>query len=57
LTTLMPDGQPQTTAVWCSFDGTHVLVQYHPRLPQGENMRLNQGSPCCADDLRSPYAL
>jgi len=26
LTTLMPDGQPQTTAVWCNFDGKHVLV-------------------------------
>ena len=21
LTTVMPDGQPQTTVVWCDFDG------------------------------------
>jgi Pyridoxamine 5'-phosphate oxidase len=26
LTTLMPDGGPQTTVVWCNFDGRHILV-------------------------------
>lgn len=26
LTTLMPDGQPQTNVVWVSSDGEHVLV-------------------------------
>jgi PPOX class probable F420-dependent enzyme len=26
LATLMPDGQPQVQPVWCSFDGTHILV-------------------------------
>jgi PPOX class probable F420-dependent enzyme len=25
LATLMPDGRPQSTPVWCDFDGTHVL--------------------------------
>lgn len=24
--TIMPDGQPQVTPVWCSYDGTHVIV-------------------------------
>ncbi len=24
LTTLMPDGQPQTTVVWCNFDGVQI---------------------------------
>ena len=24
--TLMPDGSPQVTPVWFSFDGTHVLI-------------------------------
>ncbi len=24
--TLMPDGHPQVTPVWCSYDGTHVVV-------------------------------
>ena len=26
LSTLMPDGSPQVTPVWFSYDGTHVLV-------------------------------
>jgi PPOX class probable F420-dependent enzyme len=26
LTTLMPDGSPQTSVVWCDFDGRHVRV-------------------------------
>ena len=24
--TIMPDGHPQITPVWCSYDGTHVIV-------------------------------
>ena len=26
LATLMGDGPPQVQPVWCSFDGTHILV-------------------------------
>jgi PPOX class probable F420-dependent enzyme len=26
LVTMMPDGQPQATPVWCSYDGTHIWV-------------------------------
>lgn len=26
MATLMPDGQPQVTPVWCDFDGSNVLV-------------------------------
>ena len=26
LATLLPDGTPQVQPVWCSFDGTHILV-------------------------------
>ncbi len=25
-TTMAPDGQPENTVVWCSWDGSHVLV-------------------------------
>ncbi len=41
LTTVMPDGQPQTTAVWCNFDGTHVLVNTMRGFRKEKNMRLN----------------
>ncbi len=27
LATLMHDGSPQLQPVWCSFDGTHILVR------------------------------
>ena len=26
LTTIAPDGQPENTVVWCSWDGSHVVV-------------------------------
>ncbi|MDQ7036858.1 MAG: pyridoxamine 5'-phosphate oxidase family protein [Anaerolineae bacterium] len=26
LTTVSPDNAPENTIVWCSYDGTHVLV-------------------------------
>jgi PPOX class probable F420-dependent enzyme len=26
LATVMPDGRPQVTPVWCEFDGRHVLI-------------------------------
>jgi len=41
LTTLMPDGQPQTTVVWCNFDGTHVLVNTMRGFRKEKNMRAN----------------
>ena len=24
--TIMPDGHPQITPIWCSYDGTHIIV-------------------------------
>jgi PPOX class probable F420-dependent enzyme len=39
LTTLMPDGQPQTTVVWCSFDGKHILVNTMRGFRKEKNMR------------------
>lgn len=41
LTTLMPDGQPQTTVVWCSFDGVHVLVNTMRGFRKERNMRAD----------------
>jgi len=41
LTTIMPDGQPQTTAVWCNFDGVHVLVNTMRGFRKEKNMRRN----------------
>ena len=40
LTTLMPDGQPQTTVVWCDFDGTFVRVNTMRGFRKEKNMRM-----------------
>jgi PPOX class probable F420-dependent enzyme len=41
LSTIMPDGQPQTTAVWCDFDGEYVRVNTMRGFRKEKNMRLN----------------
>ena len=54
LTTLMPDGQPQTTVVWCNFDGTHVLVNTMRGFRKEKNMRLNPRVTLLCYDPRQP---
>lgn len=39
LTTLMPDGSPQTSVVWCDFDGSHVRVNTMRGFQKERNMR------------------
>lgn len=41
LTTLMPDGRPQTTVVWCDFDGTYVRINTMRGFRKEKNMRGN----------------
>src|SRR5690349_1013578 len=41
LTTLMPDGQPQTTPVWCSREGDSVLINSMVSFRKTRNMRAN----------------
>jgi PPOX class probable F420-dependent enzyme len=41
LTTIMPDGQPQTTVVWCNYDGAYVLVNTMRGFQKERNMRRN----------------
>ena len=54
LTTLMPDGQPQTTAVWCDFDGTYVRVNTMRGFRKEQNMRLNPRVTLLCFDPREP---
>jgi PPOX class probable F420-dependent enzyme len=39
LTTLMPDGSPQTSVVWCDYDGTFVRVNTMRGFQKERNMR------------------
>ncbi len=41
LTTVMPDGYPQTSVVWCDFDGAYVRVNTMRGFQKERNMRRN----------------
>jgi PPOX class probable F420-dependent enzyme len=41
LTTMMPDGQPQSSIVWADYDGSHVLINTTLERQKGRNMRLD----------------
>lgn len=54
LTTLMPDGFPQTTPVWCNFDGMYVLVNTMRGFRKERNMRANPKVTLLCYDPRQP---
>jgi PPOX class probable F420-dependent enzyme len=54
LTTVMPDGQPQTTVVWCDFDGTHMRVNTMRGFRKEKNMRSNPKVTLLCYDPRHP---
>jgi len=39
LATLMPDGRPQVTPVWCDYDGDYVIVNSAKGRQKDRNMR------------------
>jgi PPOX class probable F420-dependent enzyme len=41
LSTMMPDGQPQSSIVWADYDGTYVLINTTLERQKGRNMRAN----------------
>jgi PPOX class probable F420-dependent enzyme len=41
LTTLMPDGQPQSSLVWCDYDGEYARVNTSLERQKGQNLRSN----------------
>lgn len=54
LTTVMPDGQPQTTAIWCDYDGAYVRVNTMRGFRKEKNMRLNPKVTLLCFDPRQP---
>ena len=55
LATLMPDGHPQVTPVWCDFDGTHVLVNSAKGRQKDRNMRRDARVAIALADPDNPY--
>lgn len=55
LTTVMPDGQPQTTPIWCNREGDHVLINTMRGFRKAKNMQVNPKVNLLAFDPRDPY--
>ena len=54
LTTVFPDGQPQTTPIWCNLDGDDVLINTMKEFRKQKNMRLNPKVTLLAYHLKQP---
>src|SRR5690606_24013254 len=55
LTTLMPDGSPQVSPVWCDFDGTHVVINSAKDRQKDRNMRRDPRVALALSDPQNPY--
>jgi PPOX class probable F420-dependent enzyme len=55
LATMMKDGTPQVTPVWCDFDGTHVIINSAKGRTKDKNMRRNPNVALSIQDPDNPY--
>lgn len=55
LTTLMPDGSPQVSPVWCEYDGTHVIINSAKGRQKDRNMRRDPRVALALSDPENPY--
>lgn len=53
--TLMPNGQPQVTPMWCDFDGHHILVNSAKGRQKDKNMRRDPRVSLAIQDPDNPY--
>jgi PPOX class probable F420-dependent enzyme len=54
LTTVVPDGRPQTSVVWCDFDGECVRVNTMRGFAKERNMRRDRRVTLLCYDPRQP---
>jgi PPOX class probable F420-dependent enzyme len=55
LGTLMPDGSPQVTPVWCDFDGQHVIFNSAKGRQKDRNVRRDPRVSLAVIDPENPY--
>jgi PPOX class probable F420-dependent enzyme len=55
LATLMPDGSPQVTPVWCDYDGNLVIVNSARGRQKDRNIRRNPRVALSIMDSDNPY--
>ena len=54
LSTLLPDGQPQTTPVWCNRKDDFIFINVMKGFRKEKNMRLNPRVSLLAYDPKNP---
>ncbi len=55
LATLMPDGTPQVTPVWCDYDGQHVLINTAVGRMKDRNLQRDGRTSLSILDPDNPY--
>ncbi len=55
LGTIMPDGSPQVTPVWCNFDGTNIWINSAKGRVKDKNMRRNKKVALSIQDPDNAY--
>jgi len=55
LATLMPDGRPQVTPVWCDWDGQHILFNSARGRQKDRNVRRDPHVAVALMDPENPY--
>src|SRR5215470_947936 len=55
LATLMPDGRPQVSPVWCDFDGSNIWVNSAKGRVKDKNMRRNKRVALSIQDPDNAY--
>lgn len=55
LVTLMPDGHPQATPVWCNTDGDYILINSVRGRQKDRNMGRDPRVTILAIDPQNPY--
>jgi len=55
LGTLMPDGRPQVTPVWCDFDGEHIIFNSAKGRQKDKNVRRDPRVAMTLMDPENPY--
>ena len=55
IATIMKDGTPHVSPVWCEFDGTHVLINSAKGRVKDLNMRRDPHVALSIQDPEKPY--
>ncbi len=54
-TTVMPDGQPQSTITWCNSDGDHILINTTRGRQKEKNLLNHPKATVFAVDPNNPF--